>query len=456
MDSAQRSFTRLPPHSEDAERSLLGAILLEGDVLTAVLPLVKAEDFYATAHQKIFEACAHLYHEGGRRIDPVLIKAELERRGDLVKIGGEAYLAQLAAQVPSAAGAADYARIVSEKAVTRNLIHVCTSIQSAAYEGSQPGHELLDWAEAQVFALSRGAADTETVSIQAVLNETFDEIQQLIDTGGAMTGLTTGYVQLDQMTAGLGKGDLVIVAGRPSMGKTTFCNCIVDHVGVKEKKAVVYFSLEVGRQHLVRNMLCSRARVELQRVRRGDLANEDIQKLTEAADHLMEAPIFIDDSSATTVIQMRAKARRIKQRSGLSLVVVDYLQLMETGSAENRQQEIAQISRSLKGMARELEVPVIAISQLNRGVDSRENRVPRMSDLRESGALEQDADLILFLYRESQYNPTPENQREADVIIAKQRNGPTGRVPLHFFGHILRFETPAFENAGAGAGAGQF
>jgi replicative DNA helicase len=271
-----------------------------------------------------------------------------------------------------------------------------------------------------------------------------------------MTGLTTGYLQLDQMTTGLGKGERVIVAGRPSMGKTTFCNCIVDHVGVKEKKAVVYFSLEVSRQHLVRNMLCSRARVELQRVRRGDLANEDIQKLTEAADQLMEAPIFIDDSSATTVIQMRAKARRIKQRSGLSLVVVDYLQLMETGTAENRQQEIAQISRSLKAMARELEVPVIAISQLNRGVDSRENRTPRMSDLRESGALEQDADLILFLYRESQYNPTPENQREADVIIAKQRNGPTGRIPLHFFGHILRFETPAFENAGAATGPSQF
>jgi len=445
MDQAQKTFTRMPPHSEAAERSLLGAILLEGDVLTQILPLVKAEDFYRTPHQKIYEACAQLFHKGSR-VDPVLIKAELERRGDLEKIGGEAFLAQLAAEVPSAAGAEEYARIVSEKAVTRNLVHVCTEIQTAAYEGGQPGHELLDWAEAQVFALSRGAAETDTVSIQNILNDTFDEIQRLIDTGGAMTGLATGFLRLDQLTAGLGKGDLVIVAGRPSMGKTTFCNCIVDHIGVRERQPVVYFSLEVSRQHLVRNMLCSRARVELQRVRRGDLANEDIEKLTQAAGELMEAPIFIDDSSGSTVIQMRAKARRIKQRKGLALVVVDYLQLMETGGAENRQQEIARISRGLKAMARELEVPVIAISQLNRGVDSRENRVPRMSDLRESGALEQDADLILFLYREAQYNPTPENAREAEIIIAKQRNGPTDRIPLHFFGPILRFENPAFQN----------
>jgi len=445
MDQTQTDTTRLPPHSEDAERSLLGAVLLDGDVLTGVLPLVTPENFYSTAHQKIYDACARLYQEG-RRVDAVMIKDELERRGDLERVGGEDYLAHLAAQVPSAAGAEDYARIVSEKAVTRNLIHACTSIQAAAYEGSMPGHELLDWAESQVFALGRGAADTETVGIQSVLNEAFDEIQALIDGGGALCGLSTGYLQLDEMTAGLGRGDLVIVAGRPSMGKTTFCNCVVDHIGVKERQPVLYFSLEVSRQHLVRNMLCARARVELQKVRRGELDQGDIDRLTTAANELMEAPIFIDDSSMCSVIQIRAKARRIKQRHGLGLVVVDYLQLMETGKAENRQQEIAQISRSLKAMAREMEVPVIAISQLNRGVDTRENRVPRMSDLRESGALEQDADLICFLYRESQYRPSPENLHEAEVIIAKQRNGPTGRVPLRFFGHILRFENPAYDS----------
>ena len=433
----------MPPHSADAEKSLLGAILLEGDVLTNVLTIVHAEDFYATAHQKIYGVCAHLFHEG-KRVDAVMIKDELARRGELEKIGGEPYLAELAAFVPSAAGAEDYGRIVSEKAVTRNLIHVCTNIQSSAYEESTPGHQLLDWAESQVFALSRGAADSETVPIQTAINETFGEIQALIEHGGAMTGLSTGFLQFDEMTSGLSGGDLVIVAGRPSMGKTTFSNCVVDHVAVVERKPVVYFSLEVNRKHLVRNMLCSRARVELQRVRRGDLSTEDIEKLTRAAGELMEAPIFVDDSTGATAIELRAKARRIKKNHGLGLVVVDYIQLMETGGGENRQQEIAAISRSLKSMARELEVPVIAISQLNRGVDSREDRRPRMSDLRESGALEQDADLIAFLYREYQYKPSPENERKAQVIIAKQRNGPTGFVDLHFFGPILRFENPAF------------
>jgi len=444
MEPASKSFARLPPHSTDAERSLLGAILLDGDVLTTVMPLASAEDFYTTAHQKIFAACARLFHQG-KRVDAVLIKDELDRSGDLERIGGETYLAQLVEDVPSSAGAEEYARIVSEKAVTRNLIHVCTNIQASAYEGGVPGHELLDSAEEQVFALGRGAADQETVEIQTVLNETFDEIQQLIDGGGGLTGVATGYHRFDDMTTGLGFGDLVIVAGRPSMGKTTFANCVVDHVGVVERKPVVYFSLEVNRKHLVRNMLCSRARVELQRVRSGHLTNDDIEALTRAAGELMEAPIFIDDTTGATAMSIRAKARRIRQRQGeLGLVVVDYLQLMETGRGENRQQEVAQISRSLKSMARELECPVVAMSQLNRSVDSREDRRPRMSDLRESGALEQDADLICFLYREFQYNPTDENRNQAEVIISKQRNGPTGRIELHFFGEILRFENPAF------------
>ncbi|MGH7162242.1 MAG: replicative DNA helicase, partial [Planctomycetota bacterium] len=298
--------------------------------------------------------------------------------------------------------------------------------------------------EGQIFALSRGAADASTVGIRDVLNETFADIERLMASGGALTGLATGFTAVDEMTAGLQAGDLVIVAGRPSMGKTTFTNCIVDHVAVRERKPVVVFSLEVNRKHLVRNMLCARARVELQRVRRGAIDNDEAEKLTRAAGELMESPIFVDDGSTTSVLQIRAKSRRLKQKHGLGLVVVDYLQLMETGKAENRQQEIAQISRALKAMARELDVPVIAISQLNRSVDSREDRKPRMSDLRESGALEQDADLILFLYRESQYKPTDDNQNLSEVIVAKQRNGPTGSVTLHFFGHILRFENPAY------------
>lgn len=444
MDSAQKNFTRLPPHSEDAEQSLLGAVLLDGDVLTGIMPLLAAEDFYATAHQRIYSACTRLFNEG-RRVDAIMIKDELARTGDLEKVGGEEYLTRLVALVPSAAGAADYARIVSEKAVRRNLIHACTGIQSSAYEGGVPGPELLDFAESQILGIGRGAADQETVGIQTVLNETFDEIQALID-GGAQSGTPTGFFEFDDMTAGLGRGDLVLVAGRPSMGKTTFSNCIVDQVGVVERQPVLYFSIEVNRRHLVRNMLCARSRVPLQKVRRGNLDNSEIEKLTHAADDLMEAPIYIDDSSQQSAMSMRAKARRLRQKlGGLGLVVIDYLQLMETGRAENRQQEIAQISRALKGMAREMECPVIANSQLNRSVDSREDRVPRMSDLRESGALEQDADLICFLYREFQYKPTEENKHKAEVIVAKQRNGPTGRIPLHFQGEILRFDNVSFQ-----------
>jgi replicative DNA helicase len=439
--SPPSTLTRMPPHSEEAEKSLLGAVLLDGDALSEVMTLVRAEDFYVTAHARIYQACENLYTKG-TRVDPTLILEELRRTGELEKIGGEAYLAHLAAVVPSAAGAEDYARVVSDKSVLRSLIHTCTEIQSSAYGGSVPGDELLDWAEGQVFALSRGAADQETVGIRALLNEAFEEINALMAGSGTGTGIATGYYQIDEKTSGFGRGDLIIVAGRPSMGKTTFSNCVVDHIAVVEKLPVLYFSIEVSRQHLVRNMLCSRARVELQRVRRGTIDNEEVEKLTRAAGELMEAPIFVDDTAGANVLQLRAKARRIKQKHGLGLVVVDYLQLMETGRAENRQQEIAQISRQLKAMARELDVPVLAISQLNRSVDSREDRRPRMSDLRESGALEQDADLILFLYREYQYKPTEENRHEAEVVIAKQRNGPTGIVPLRFFGNILRFENP--------------
>ncbi|MGQ0613140.1 MAG: replicative DNA helicase [Planctomycetaceae bacterium] len=447
MEQTQRNITRLPPHSEDAEKSLLGAILLDGDVLGMVLALVRPEDFYATAHQRIYEACETLYQRGSR-VDAVLIKEELRRTGGIESVGGETYLAHLVEYVPSAAGAQDYARIVSEKAVSRNLIHLCTGIQSAAYEGSMPGDELLDSAEHQIFSLSRGAADSSTAGIREILNETFGDIEILLKSGGAITGLATGFLELDEMTAGLQPGDLAIVAGRPSMGKTTFTNCVVDHVGLLERKPVVVFSLEVSRKHLVRNMLCARSRVELQKVRRGNLDKTDLDRLTHAAGELMEAPIFIDDSPVTSPITLRAKARRLKQKHGLGLVVVDYLQLMETGKAENRQQEIAQISRQLKGMARELEVPVIAISQLNRSVDSREDRRPRMSDLRESGALEQDADLILFLFREEVYRQTEENRGLAELIVAKQRNGPIGSVPLLFFGNVLRFENAAFRDDG--------
>ncbi len=421
---------------------MLGALLLDGDSLSDIALYLHAEDIYTPAHQKIYEACIELGHRA-QRVDEVTVKEELKRRGDLDAVGGEEYLADLVAFVPSAAGAVDYARIVAEKAIARNLIHYCTNIQAAAYDGSMPGDELLDAAQAQVFGLGR-QGDSSIVNIASILEETLQEIwrEGPADEGG----LHTGFLELDELTGGLQAGDLVIVAGRPSMGKTTFTNGIVDHAAVVEGKPVVVFSLEVGRKQLVRNMLVARSRVEMSKLRRKTTTPDEQLRLAEAASTLTEALIFVDDSTMTTAMQLRAKARRIKQKYGLGLVVLDYVQLMETGGGENRQQEVAQLSRALKGLARELEVPVIAISQLNRSVDAREDHRPRMSDLRESGALEQDADLIIFLYREEQYKQTPENIGLAEAIVAKHRNGPTGTVRLRFTGEHMRFDNLAMHD----------
>jgi len=421
---------------------VLGALLLDGDALSDISLILHAEDIYTRTHQKIYEACLELGHRA-QRVDEVTVKEELKRRGDLDAIGGEEYLADLVAFVPSAAGVVDYAKIVAEKAIARNLIHYCTNIQAAAYDGSMPGDELLDLAQAQVFGLGR-QGDTSLVNIASILEETLQEIW--VDGPAEENGLHTGFLELDELTGGLQAGDLIIVAGRPSMGKTTFTNGIVDHAAVVEGKSVVFFSLEVGRKHLVRNMLVARSRVEMSKLRRKSFTPDEEIRLAEAAHTLEQASIFVDDSTMTTAMQLRSKARRIKQKYGLGLVVLDYVQLMETGGGENRQQEVAQLSRALKGLARELEVPVIAISQLNRSVDSREDHRPRMSDLRESGALEQDADLIIFLYREEQYKQTPENIGLAEAIVAKHRNGPTGTVRLRFTGEHMRFDNLATHN----------
>ncbi len=437
---APEIFTKIPPQAPDAEKSLLGALLLDGDVLSVVIPLVNASDFYVPAHQVIFEALVNLF-QGGSRIDAVLVKEELRRNQALDNVGGDAYLVELVQMVPSAAGAEDYARLVREKSLARSLVHLCTEIQVAAYEGGMPGDDLLDFAENRIFGLSTVAADMGLARMRDVLNEAVREIALLQQQKGALTGCSTGYLKLDELTAGLQAGELIIVAGRPSMGKTTFANCIARNVSLNEGETVANFSMEVSARQVVTNLLCSEAKVDAQHLRRGLLEPEEDARLVEAHTKLQEAPIFIDDSSQTNVVQLRAKARRIKQKYGLGLIIVDYVQLLEAGSAENRQQEMSQISRALKATARELEVPVIAVSQLNRAVDQREDRRPRMSDLRESGALEQDADLILFLYRDEYYHPEKEQSRNlAELIIAKQRNGPTGKVDLRFSGQYLRFD----------------
>ncbi|MFQ5843969.1 MAG: replicative DNA helicase [Planctomycetota bacterium] len=440
VEITQEALTKLPPQAPDAEKSLLGAILLDGDVLTAVMPLVSASDFYVTAHERIYEAMVKLFQQGSR-VDATLVKEQLRRHEELERVGGEDYLVELVETVPSAAGAEDYGRLVREKAIARSLIHVCTEVQTAAYEGTPPGDELLDFAENRIFGLSSVAAAMGLARMRDVLNDAFADIERLQSSGGALTGLATGFLELDDVTAGLQAGDLILVAGRPSMGKTTFANCVALNAAISGHVPVAIFSLEVGRRQIVRNLLCSRARVDATKVRRGRLDDTEWDALTRAASDLMEAPIFIDDSSQANPLQLRAKARRIKQKHGLGLLVVDYIQLLESPAAENRNQEMTQISRALKATARELDIPVIAVSQLSRAVDQREDRRPRMSDLRESGALEQDADVILFLYRREYYQPREDKHRNlADLIVAKQRNGPTRDVSLAFFGQYLRFE----------------
>ncbi|MFB3065988.1 MAG: replicative DNA helicase [Planctomycetota bacterium] len=438
--SAPEIFTKVPPQAPDAEKSVLGAILLKGDVLLEVAPLISASDFYDLTNQRIYEALLGLF-QSGSRVDPVLIREELARRGELEKVGGVEYLTHLAEMVPSAAGAEHYARLVRKKSLARSLINLCTEIQGLAYEGGLHGEELLDLAENRIFSLSKIAADLGLARMRDILNEALSDIAATQASKGALTGLATGFLRLDELTAGLHGGELIIVAGRPAMGKTTFANCIAKNVALHQNKTVAIFSMEVNAKQVVTNLLCSEAKVDALALRRGLLEAEQEAQLANAASRLEQTPIYIDDFSNTNVLQLRAKARRIKQKYGLGLLIVDYVQLLETVSMDNRQQEMAQISRGLKATARELDVPLIAVSQLNRAVDQREDRRPRMSDLRESGALEQDADLILFIYRDEYYHPEKEQSRNlAEVIIAKQRNGPTGKVDLRFSGQYLRFD----------------
>jgi replicative DNA helicase len=429
----------VPPQDLGAERAILGAVLIDNSVLGDVLLIVRSEDFYRSGHQVIFEAISDLF-DRGNAIDVVILKDELNRRGQLEKAGGGEYLHDLADAVPTAANAEYYAKIVSDLSLRRAVIRENTQAIRSAYEGDMNGRELLDYAESLLFKLDRSSDSGDSAHIGAILPPLFKQIES---GEGALKGIRTHFHELDDLTGGLHGSQLIIVAGRPSMGKTTFALNLAEQVGVVEKVPVVVFSLEMPKSQLVMNMLCSNARVNSHSLRRAQVQPEEWPRLAAAAGRLSEAQIYIDDTPALSVLGLRAKVRRLKARHGVGLVIVDYLQLMESTKAENRQQEISIISRSLKGLARELEVPVIAISQLNRSVDNREDRRPRMSDLRESGAIEQDADLILFLYRDEYYDPREDNQGIAEAIIRKQRNGPTGTVKLTFLSRYMRFENLA-------------
>ncbi|MDH3999606.1 MAG: replicative DNA helicase, partial [Desulfuromonadales bacterium] len=430
--------------------SVLGGILLENDALNRAVEHLLPEDFYRAAHRKIFSSLITL-SERNEPADLVTLTAILKEQGMHDEIGGSTYLATLVDFVPTAANITYYCKLVKEKSISRELIRVATEIAGRGFEGGAVDASL-DWAESEILKIANMKSKQSFFSTREIVKDTIKSIETLFNSDEAITGVATGFTDLDKMTSGLHGGDLVIIAGRPSMGKTAFCLNLIEYAAMhgKEKVPSAIFSLEMGKEQLVQRLLCSVARIDATRVRTGKLAHSEFPTLVNAAGHIAEAPIYIDDTPAITVLELRAKARRLKNEKNIGLIVVDYLQLMQGSNTENRQQEISEISRSLKALAKELNVPVVALSQLNRSLESRTDKRPMLADLRESGAIEQDADLIMFLYREAVYCEnckSPDKQCEindhehkAEVIIGKQRNGPLGTENLTFLGQYTRFE----------------
>ena len=437
---AESILERTMPQSIEAEMSVLGAMILDNEVINLVIPILNKLSFYKTAHRELYQAIVDVYDKG-QPVDLVVLREELKKRSLLEKVGGVEYLMELEEAVPTIGNVEYYANIVREKAIKRNLIEVAATIQKQSFEESTDTEYLLDASERAIFDITQKKFNTASTRLNEILKETFSRIENLHDRQSRLTGLSAGFYDLDDITCGLQPSELIIVAARPSMGKTSLVLNIVEHVGVVEKKPVVIFSLEMSAQQVAQNMLCSHARIDAHKLRMGFLDDKQWSDLSYGLGSLSEAPIFIDDTPGLTVLEMRAKARRLKAQYDIQLVAVDYLQLMESSREENRQQEISVISRRLKSLARELKIPVIAVSQLNRSVESREGHRPRMSDLRESGSIEQDADVIVLLHRDNYYDPDKDNT--AELIIAKQRNGPTGVVKLTFLSHFMRFESLA-------------
>ncbi|MEN6414052.1 MAG: replicative DNA helicase [Veillonellales bacterium] len=434
---------RVPPQNVEAEQAVLGAMLIEREAISKVAEFLRPEDFYREAHRLIYKTALELFNRNDA-VDMVTIIEHLRKVDKLEVAGGIAYVTSLANSVPTAANVLYHARIVEEKSLLRQLINAATNIAGMGYEDSEEVADILDHAEKMILDVSNRKLGQEFTPIKNIIFEAFDRIQGLYESKGGITGLPSGFVDLDKLTSGLQPSDLILIAARPSMGKTAFVLNIAEHVAVHEKQAVAFFSLEMSKEQLVQRMLCAEAPIDSQRLRIGDLEGKDWQKLVGAADRLSAAPIFIDDTPGITVLEMRAKARRLKIEHDLKLIIIDYLQLMQGSirggrTSENRQQEISEISRSLKGLARELHVPVIALSQLSRSVESRQVKKPMLSDLRESGSLEQDADIVIFLYREDYYDPDTEKKNITDVIIAKHRNGPVDTIQLFFHKQFTKF-----------------
>ena len=430
---------RTLPHNLEAERSVLGAILIHNDAFNVAAELVDSGDFFRDAHRRVFDTMVDL-NERGQAIDLVTLKDELARSGDLDDVGGAAYIAALVDGVPRSTNVEHYARIVKERATLRNLIQSANRILGMAYRAEEDADTLLDQAEQEIFSIAEGRIHTGFVPLSDLVQGSLTAIEQLQEHKGLVTGVPSGFVDIDSLTSGFQPAELIIIAARPSMGKTSFVLNVAQHVGIKTDRSVGLFSLEMSKEQLFMRMLTAEAEVDSHRFRGGFLSERDYGRLSTAIGRLADAKVFIDDSAGLGVLEMRAKARRLKAEHGLDLLVIDYLQLMQgRGRFENRTQELASISRSLKALAKELDVPVLALSQLSRAPEARSDHRPQLADLRESGALEQDADVVMFIFREEQYDPTPENENLAELIIGKQRNGPTGVVKLAFLKQHTRF-----------------
>ncbi|MFC1709461.1 replicative DNA helicase [Candidatus Omnitrophota bacterium] len=434
---------RVPPQNIEAEMAVLGSMLIEEESINEVVEMIDEAAFYKSAHRKIFISILNLFSKN-KAVDLITLTEELKNSNELDGIGGVSYLTMLANAVPTAANVKHYARIIREKSILRALINNSTNIVTRAFEPEVNVDDVLDRAESLIFEISDRRVEGNVVSLKDIIKDSIEKIDNLYQQKAHVTGVPTGFIDFDMMTAGLQQADLIVVAGRPSMGKSALALSMAEYAGVVEHIPVALFSLEMSKEQLVQRLLCSHARVDVHKVRSGYFAPSDWPKLTAAAGKLSEAPIYIDDTPAISLMELRAKARRLKSHYDIKLMFVDYMQLMRSSRAlENRQQEISEISRSLKALARELNIPLVAVSQLSRAVESRSDHRPQLSDLRESGAIEQDADVVVLLLREEYYTPTVENKGISEVIIAKQRNGPVGSLKLSFIKEYARFDNLA-------------
>ena len=437
MEEAQ--VLRIPPHNIEAEQSVLGAIIMDQEAVIVASEILRPADFYRPDHQQIYEAMLELYSTGNP-VDLITIQNRLSAKGVLEQIGGIRYLAELATIVPTSAQIQQYSKIVEEKSTLRRMIKASQEIAGKSYAAEEPIPNIMAFAEKQVFDIISNQKTDAFSHINEIIVTAIDKIEEAHTSQGGVTGISTGFTDLDYKTAGMQPSDLILVAARPSMGKTAFSLNVIQTAAVKHKKKVAVFSLEMGKDQLVNRMLCAEAMVDAQKVRTGNLDPEDWDRIARAIPNLTASDVFIDDTPGISIMEMRAKCRRLKMDKGLDLIMIDYLQLMSgNGKGDSRQQEISEISRGLKALAREMHAPVIALSQLSRACETRADHRPMLSDLRESGAIEQDADVVMFLYRDEYYNPDTEKKNIGEVIIAKQRNGPIGTVELVWLGQYTKF-----------------